>query len=97
MILTAIKMVTKTFEITVVDPISQKEFEWFESNVCREGVDCALNKSGRMLIVEGLEDVHELISILAEHEFIHDIGLIREIVDYEPVYDDEMLIEVEFE
>ena len=96
--LKAIVMVSKRFEITVVDPISDAEFQWFETNVCREGVDCSLVKSGRILLVEGLESIYELISILAEHEFVHDIGLIKEVIDYEPQYDDdELKYLIEFE
>lgn len=87
--LKAITMVTKRFEITVVDPISRAEFEWFEMNVTREGVDCAITNNGRILMVDGLETIYELVEILAEHEFIHDIGLIREVIDYEPQFDDE--------
>lgn len=97
MILTAIKMVTKTFEITLVDPISQAELEWLEVETTDEDWDVGINQNGRILLIEGPETIHEVISILANHEFMHDIGLIREICDYEPVYDDEMLIEVEFD
>lgn len=95
--LTAITMMSKTFEITVVDPISSAEFEWLELKAVDEDVEVALNKSGRILLVDGFEDVYQLISFISQHEFIHDIGLIREVIEYEPQYEDEMLIEVEFE
>ena len=98
MILTAIKMVTKTFEITLVDPISPAELEWLEVQVTDEDWIVAVNQNHRILLIEGPETIYEVITALAEHEFLHDIGLIREICDYEPVYDeDEMLIQVEFD
>lgn len=102
MILTAIKMITKRFEITVVDPITRAEFEWFEAMLTSEAfdqgwkdVDCSLSASGLILLVEGVESIYDLISVLAEHEFMHDIGLIKEISDYEPQFEEEMLITVD--
>lgn len=87
--LKAIVMMQKRFEITVVDPITQAEFDWFYDMLPSEEMDCSLTNNGRILMVEGVEDIYELVSILAEHEFVHDIGLIREVIDYEPQYDDE--------
>lgn len=93
--LTAITMVSKRFEITVVDSITAAEFQWFEAMIEGEA-ECALNKNGRILLVEGFETIYDLIAHLSEHEFIHDVGLIREVIDYEPQYE-ENLIEVEFD
>lgn len=103
--LKAIKMVTKRFEITVVDPISNAELDWFEcmvlsSDIALENdqpIEMSLTSNGRILMVEGLEDIYQLISLMAEHEFIHDIGLIKEVIDYEPIYEDEQLITIEFD
>ena len=94
----AIKMVTKVFEITVIDNITRAEHEWFELQTTRYGWDVALTKSGRILMVEGPETIYELIEVLAEHEFVHDIGLIREVINYEPQYaDEDMHFVVEFD
>ena len=89
MILTSITMVTKRFEITLTDPLTQAEFEWFELKATDEDADAAMTNNGRILMVDGLEDIYQLISLLSEHEFIHDIGLIKEVIDYEPQFDDE--------
>lgn len=90
--LKAITMVTKRFEITVVDPITRAEFEWFECEITRHAWDAGLTTGGRILMVEGPETIYELIEVLADHEFIHDVGLIKEVIDYEPQYDDEDLL-----
>lgn len=99
MILKAIKMVTKRFEITFTEPVTQREFAWFEATMVSDvfdmyGVDadmpeCTMTNNGRIILVEGYETIYDLIKTLAEHEFIHDIGLIKEIVDYEPQYEEE--------
>lgn len=97
MTLKAIEMVVKTFEITVVDPLTDVEDQWLEARAVDNDYDCSVNQSGRIVLIEGPETIYELIEFLGEHEFLHDIGLIREIVQYEPQYESEMLIEVEFE
>ena len=100
MILTAITMVTKRFELTMIEPVTQAEFGWFEMCLTEdfENAECTITQSGRIIMVEGLETIHELISVLAQNEFMHDLGLIREVIDYEPQFeDDELLIAIEFD
>lgn len=86
--ITAITMVIRQFEVTVSDPITRAEFEWFECETTRYAWDCAMTPNGRILMVEGPDDIHELIGVLAEHEFVHDIALIKEVATYEPQYED---------
>ena len=100
MILTAITMVTKRFELTMIEPVTQAEFGWFEMCLTEdfENAECTITQSGRIIMVEGLETIHELISVLAQNEFMHDLGLIKEVIDYEPQFeDDELLIAIEFD
>ncbi len=86
-------MVVKRFEITFNCEVTTAEVEWFKEDL-DEDMHATLSKSQRILLIEGVEDVYKLIELLAKNEFIHDIGLIREIVDYEPEYkDEEMLIQ----
>ena len=87
--LKSIIMMSKRFEITVIDPITPSEFDWFGEMLPEETMQCTLTSNGRILMVEGVESIYELVAILAEHEFVHDIGLIKEVIDYEPQYDDE--------
>lgn len=84
-----IDMVTKTFEIYMLDPISGVEFEWWEMGVTRYAWNTTLTNSGRILLVEGPEDIRELIAVLVEHEFHLDIGNIKETTHYEPIYTDQ--------
>lgn len=98
MMVTAVRMVNKVFKITVVDPVTPAEMQWFESNTTDNGWEAAVTESGRIILVEGPETIYELISVLAEHEFLHDIGLIEESIIYEPEYEnEEQLIQIEFD
>ena len=85
------------FEVTVTEPITNAEFDWFEMNAIEDGYESALSSSGRILLIEGPENIHETIGLLAQYEFMEDIGLIKEIVDYEPEWEDEDKFIVEFE
>ncbi len=83
-----IKMITKQFEVTFDCEISQSEVEWL-----LEGFDddqhAVLSKSHRILLVDGFEDIYALIQELADNEFIHDVALIKEVITYEPQYDEQ--------
>ncbi len=88
----AITMIVKRFEITFDCEISEAEVNWFKEQLSEEQ-HAVLSKSHRILLVDGFEDIYALIEELASNEFVHDIGLIREVIDYEPVYqEDDLLI-----
>lgn len=83
-------MITKTYEITLTEPVSDAEIEWLDMLTTEEEWELAVNQSRRIVLVAGPEDVRDLIKVLAQNEFADDIGLIREIVEYEPIYDDQL-------
>ena len=83
----------KTFEITFTDPVTDAEFAYWESIVCREGAETTMTNNGRIISLETDITIEELCKVLGRAGFADDVGLIREIVEYEP---DRKMIEVEF-
>lgn len=87
-----ITMMTKVFEITVVDPLTDMEFQWLEAHAVENNYDVAVNRTGLILMIEGPESIYELAEFLGEHQFISDIGLIKESITYEPQYDEPLIL-----
>lgn len=86
--------VEMTYEITMLEPIIEPEFEMWATHACADGDITALNASGRVILLETEKDVDEVISILAQAGMADDVGLIRQIVEYVP---ERSMIEIEFE
>ena len=88
-------MVESYFEVTLIDSMTDEEFDWLGETIHRENKwDSTMNASGRILVIEGPEDVQELISMLAQLQFADDVGHIRQITDYTV---EREMIAVEFE
>ena len=82
-----------TYEITLIDPLTDHEYAWIEEVMGREGDECAVNHNGRILLIETEDEINEVISLLARLELADDVGMIRQIVEYVP---ERNMIEIEF-
>ena len=76
--------VESTYEITLIDELTEMEFEWLAEKLTREGDTVAMNSSGRILLWETESEVEEVIEVLARLGVADDVGLIRKITEYEP-------------
>ena len=85
--------VESTYEITLIDELTEMEFEWLAERLTREGDTVAMNSSGRILLWETESEVEEVIEVLARLGVADDVGLIRKITEYEP---ERPMIEIEF-
>ena len=87
--------VNSTYEITLIEPMTEIEFEFVELiAVDKYGMDVAMGSSGRILLLEGEQDIEEVIKIMAAIGFADDVGLIRKITEYVP---DREMIFIDFE
>ena len=86
--------ILSTYEITLLDPLTEAEFTFFEGIACREGDQVAANQNGRILLWETDLEVEEVIKVMGRAGFADDIGLIKKITEYEP---ERSMIEIEFE
>ena len=87
--------VNTTYEITLLEPMNEVEFAFAELIITdKYKMDVAMTSSGRILLLEGEQDVEEVVSIMAALGFADDVGLIRQIVEYVP---DREMIEIDFE
>ena len=76
----------KTFEVTIIDePISELEATFVEFIADQKGYNLRISQSGRIITMDGVDDIKEAISIIAAIGFAEDVGLIKEITTYEPV------------
>ena len=87
--------VNTTYEITLLEPMNEVEFAFAELIIVdKYKMDVAMTSSGRILLLEGEQDIEEVVSIMAALGFADDVGLIRQIVEYVP---DREMIEIDFE
>ena len=87
--------VNTTYEITLLEPMNEVEFAFVELIVVdKYGMDVAMNSSGRILLLEGDQDIEEVIKIIASLGFAVDVGLIKQMVEYVP---DREMIAIDFE
>lgn len=86
--------VNTTYEITLIEPLTEHEFTFLEGMICGAGLETAMNANGRILLIEGDIEVDELIKMLAKAGYADDVGLIRQIVEYVP---DRTMILLDFE
>ena len=84
-------MITRTWTICFACPISNVEVDWFKEQL-DENWSCAINKTMRILSIEGPETIEELSASLSKHEFMYDILNIRETVDYELEWEEEEML-----
>ena len=85
--------IEKTYEITLVDPLTEHEYAWLEEQIGRQGFDTAVNSNGRILLIESEDEVEEIITLLARCGIADDVGLIRQIIEFEP---ERRMVELEF-
>lgn len=79
-------MVHKRFEITVIEPIYEIESLVLVLAAERKKWDIHIVNSGRIMVLEGPKTIKTVIKFLTEVGFNDDVGLIKEITEYEPDY-----------
>ena len=80
-------MVTKKFEVTLLTPLLFEEEREYLAGIAKEHkLEIAASKLERILVIEGdaETDIHKVIKFLAETGFAMDVGLIKEVTEYEP-------------
>ena len=87
-----INMVQRRFEVTLMEALIEVEANMLIDMATAQGFQLVANKQGLILVIEGPEDVREVVSFLAKTGFAAEVGLIREIVDYEPEISAEELL-----
>ena len=86
--------VLSTYEITMVEPLTETEFVFLEGMASREGDQVAMNQNGRIFLWETDLEIEEVIEVVARAGFADDVGLIKKITEYEP---ERSMIEIEFD
>lgn len=86
--------ILSTYEITLIEPLTETEFVFVEGLASREGDQVAMNSNGRILLWETDIEIDEVIAVMARAGFAEDIGLIKKITEYEP---ERSMIEIEFD
>ena len=78
------------FEVTIRDePLSEVEVLFMQTVADDHDVDFSVSKSGRVVLFSKVENMHALAEILADMGIAQEIGLIKEVREYWPEYDDE--------
>ena len=78
-------MITRRFEIYILEPLSDLERVVFETALDISDYDHAIPKSGHLIMLEGPENIYEVIQWVADSGLGDHLGNIREVVDYEPM------------
>ena len=86
--------VESTYEVTLLDPLIEAEFEWLAEKLTKNGDTIAMNSSGRILLWETELEIEDVIEMLAKYGVADDVGLIRKITEYEP---ERPMIMIDFE
>ena len=78
------------FEVTIrEEPLSDIEIFVMQAIADTNEVEFSVSKSGRIVLFSKVADIKTLITILADMGLAEEIGLIKEIKEYWPEYDDE--------
>ena len=80
------------FEVTISDePLGLMEVMWI-SKVMMErypDIDYTISDSMRIILFDHVGDIYMLSKILSDIGLAEDIGMIKEITDYYPIYEEE--------
>lgn len=89
-------MVTRTFQIFVAHEMDMDEVVYHERVAENNGYNLKVNKDGRIITIDGMNDIYECIHFIT-NEFLlgDDVVNIRETVDYEPLIEPRILVEFE--
>lgn len=76
-----------TIQFTIVEPLIEDEIMEIISSGNARGIDVSVVHSGRIVVMEH-DDIREAINILGDANVVELIGLIRQIIEYDIVHDD---------
>ena len=85
------KNIDHHFEITIDgDPLSLMEIMWISKVMLERypDVDYTVSESLRIILFDHIGDIYMLSKVLADIGIAEDIGMIREITDYYPIYEE---------
>ena len=89
-------MVTRTFEIYMLHELDSDEEAYLHRTAINLEIDLSIAHSNRLITIEGMRDIYEVIHFLMNDFLLaEDIGNIREIVDYEPLFEPRIIVEFE--
>ena len=91
-------LVTNIITVTLTDPLTSGEGYKIVSALKENGFESTVSKSNRILTVEveSLDDLEIITAELAELGLVESIGLIRQVTEFEPQWDHNM-IRIEFD
>ena len=85
------KNIDHHFEVTIDgDPLNLMEIMWISKVMLEKypDVDYTISDSLRILLFDHIGDIYMLSKVLADIGIAEDIGMIREITDYYPIYEE---------
>ena len=85
------KNIDHHFEVTIDgDPLSLMEIMWISKVMLERypDVDYTVSESLRIILFDHIGDIYMLSKVLADIGIAEDIGMIREITDYYPIYEE---------
>jgi len=86
------KTILHHFEVTISDePLGIMEVMWI-AKVMQErypDIDYTISDSMRIILFDHVGDIYMLSKILSDIGLAEDIGMIKEITDYYPIYEEE--------
>ena len=75
----------KRFEVTIIDEeLWEGEQDIVKLIAAMNDINVAISKSGRIITLDNVETIYDCIKIIAKFGLAEEVGLIREITDYEP-------------
>ncbi len=73
------------FEVTILDfPLEQLEIDCFKLYAEKHKIGMSVSQSGLIICFDKVKNIKSLIKILAEIGLAEEVGLIREITEYNP-------------
>ena len=85
------KNIDHHFEVTIDgDPLSLMEIMWINKVMMEKypDVDYTISESLRIILFDHIGDIYMLSKVLADIGIAEDIGMIKEITDYYPIYEE---------
>jgi hypothetical protein len=77
------------FEVTIVgDELSDLEIVYLYTALFDADFEFSISESKRIILFEGISDIKDLIKQLADIGLAEDIGVIKEITEYYPIYEE---------
>jgi len=85
------KTIIHHFEVTILDePLTLVEIMWIDKVMAERypDVEYTISESLRIILFDHIGDIYMLAKVLSDIGLAEDIGMIREITEYYPIYEE---------